>query len=187
MKPSIRVLRKVFSKQRRYSRLSFVENTIGNLPNVPRAKFPSSSGLFCFISICKFVSFNNPFATIISLFGLYYRIRRFTLLIQTKKMISMNYGRSTGSWKLRIWVKLDLIFSMRDIYINSNLNPLTKFTNSSKSTKLKDILSWSITIPIYWNNHQLCDEMGHPIVDLMESQWKLRQQHENFLVEGKSL
>ena len=148
MKPSIRVLRKVFSKQRRYSRLSFVENTIGNLPNVPRAKFPGSSGLFCFISICKFVSFNNPFATIISLFGLYYRIRRFTLLIQTKKMISMNYGRSTGSWKLRIWVKLDLIFSMRDIYINSNLNPLTKFTNSSKSTKLKDILSWSITIPI---------------------------------------
>ena len=24
------------------------------------------------------------------------------------------------------------------------------------------------------NNHTLCDETGHPIVSLMESQWKLR-------------
>ena len=51
-------------------------------------------------------------------------------------------------------MRLDLIFSMRDIYINSNLNPLTKLTSSSRSTKLKDILSWNIsqmimkTIPI---------------------------------------
>ena len=28
-----------------------------------------------------------------------------------------------------IWVTLDLILTMRDIYINSNLNPLTKFTS----------------------------------------------------------
>ena len=27
------------------------------------------------------------------------------------------------------------------------------------------------------NSHKLCDEMGHPVVNLMESQWKLRQQH----------
>ena len=25
------------------------------------------------------------------------------------------------------------------------------------------------------NSHKLCAEMGHPIVNLMESQWKLRQ------------
>ena len=43
---------------------------------------------------------------------------------------------------------------MRDIYINSNLNPLTKFTSSSRSTEFKDILPWNIsqmitkTIPI---------------------------------------
>ena len=49
---------------------------------------------------------------------------------------------------------LDLIFTMRDIYINSNLNPLTKFTGSSRSTKFKDIFPWNIpqlitkTIPI---------------------------------------
>ena len=33
---------------------------------------------------------------------------------------------------------------MKDIYINSNLNPLTKFTNSSRSTEFKDILPWNI-------------------------------------------
>ena len=42
-------------------------------------------------------------------------------------------------------MRLDLIFSMRDIYINSNLNPLTKFTSSSRSTKLKDMLPWNIS------------------------------------------
>ena len=54
-----------------------------------------------------------------------------------KKVISMNYSSSTRSWKAWRWVKLDLIFSMRDIYISSNLNLLTKFTNSSRSTELK--------------------------------------------------
>ena len=43
------------------------------------------------------------------------------------------------------WVRFDLILTMRDIYINSNLNPLTKFTNSSRSTEFKDILRWNIS------------------------------------------
>ena len=34
---------------------------------------------------------------------------------------------------------------MRDIYINFNSNPLTKFTSSSRSTVFKDILPWNIT------------------------------------------
>ena len=62
-----------------------------------RAKVLGSNGLFCFISICKFGSFNNPFGTITSLSELYLRIRRFFSLVQTKKMISMNYGSSTSS------------------------------------------------------------------------------------------
>ena len=44
------------------------------------------------------------------------------LLVQSKKVISMNYGSSTSSWKPWRWVRLDLILWMRDIYINSNLN-----------------------------------------------------------------
>ena len=42
-------------------------------------------------------------------------------------------------------MRLDLIFSVRDIYINSNLNPLTKFTSSSRSTEFEDILIWNIS------------------------------------------
>ena len=48
----------------------------------------------------------------------------------------------------------DLILTKRDIYINSKLNKLTKFTSSRRSTEFKDILSWNIsqmirkTIPI---------------------------------------
>ena len=93
-----------------------VENTIGNSPKVPQAKFLGNDGLFCFISICKFGSFKNPFATITSLSELYLRIRRFFSLVQMKKVISMNYGNSTSSWKPWRWVRLDLILTMREIY-----------------------------------------------------------------------
>ena len=71
-----------------------------------------------------------------------------------KKVVSMNYGSSTTSRKPWRRMSLDLIFSMRDIYINSNLNPLTTFTSSSRSTKFKDIFPSNIsqmmtkTIPI---------------------------------------
>ena len=38
------------------------------------------------------------------------------------------------------------------------------------------------------NSHKLCDGTGHPVVNMMESQWKLRQQHDqNFPMEGKPL
>ena len=48
----------------------------------------------------------------------------------------------------------DLILMMKDIYINYKLNPLTKFTSSSRSTEFKEIFPWNIsqmitkTIPI---------------------------------------
>ena len=41
-------------------------------------------------------------------------------------------------------MRLDLILLMRNIYINSNLNPLTKFT-SSRITECKDILPWNFS------------------------------------------
>ena len=80
-----------------------------------------------------------------SLAELCVRIRRFILLVQKKKVIFMNYG----SWKPWRWVMLDLILLMRDIYINSNLNTVTKLTISSK-----DIIPWNLsemitkTVPI---------------------------------------
>ena len=96
-------------------------------------------------SICKFGSIKNSFPTITTLAELYFRFRRFILLVQTKKVISMKYRSSTSSWKPWRWVRLDLILSMRDIYIKSNLNPFTKVTSSSRSTEFKDILPWNIS------------------------------------------
>ena len=38
------------------------------------------------------------------------------------------------------------------------------------------------------NIHKQCNETGHLVVNLMESQWKLRQQHDqNFPMEEKPL
>ena len=81
---------------------------------------------------------------IISLPELYFRFRRLIILVQTNTVISMNYGSSKSSWKPWRWVGLALILLMGDIYINSNLNPLLKFTSSSRSTEFKDILPWNI-------------------------------------------
>ena len=69
-----------------------------------------------------------------------------------KKVISLNYGNSRSNIKPWRWVRLDLLLTMRDIYINSNLNQLTKFT--SRGTEFKDVFPWNIsqmirkTIPI---------------------------------------
>ena len=107
----------------------------------PKAKSLENDAFFCFISICKFGSFKNPFATNASLSELYFIFRRFILLVQTKKVISMNYGSSTSSWKPWRW---GLTWYMRDEgddegYIHqSNLNRLTKLTSSSRSTEFKD-------------------------------------------------
>ena len=93
----------------------------------------------CFSNICTFGSLKNPFAVITSLPELYFRFRRVFLLVQMKKVISMNYCSSTSSWKLWRWVRLELILLIRDIYINSDLNPLTKFTSTEEG------LSWKIS------------------------------------------
>ena len=62
-----------------------------------------------------------------------------------QKVISMNYGCSTSGWKPWRCVRLNLVFSMRDICIKSNLNPLTKLTSSSTTTTK---LMTTKTIPI---------------------------------------
>ena len=48
-----------------------------------------------------------------------------------------------------------MIYTMRKIYISSNLETLTKFSSKCRSTEFKDIILWNIskmiteTIPIH--------------------------------------
>ena len=102
----------------------------------------------CFISLSKSDSLNNLFATITTLSELHSRCRRFMLLVQTKELVSMSYGSSTSNLKPRRWMKLDLLFTMSDVSINSNVDPFTKFSSSSSSRNLKiqshgTFLKWS--------------------------------------------
>ena len=87
-----------------------------------------------------------------------------------------------------------LILTVRHIHINSNLNPLTKFTSSSRSTEryppMEHLSNDHEDHPNQLkNSHAMkCDEVGHPVLSLLEGQWKLRQQlDQNFPLEGKPL
>ena len=70
-----------------------------------------------------------------------------------------------------------MMFTMRDIYINFNLNPLTKFTSISRSTKFKDILPLKHLLNDHKdhtnqreNSHKLSDETGDSLFSLAEIQ-----------------
>ena len=41
--------------------------------------------------------------------------------------------------------EVDLIFMIKNIYVNSNLELIAKFSSSNKSTGFKDIFSWNIS------------------------------------------
>ena len=103
-----------------------------------------------------------------------------------------SFSSSTSSWKPLRWVRLSLIFTMRDICINSNLDPLTKFSSSSRSTTFKNILHGTFSNDPkdhpcqHKNNQELCNEKEHSILHFKESQRKLRQQNDlNFPNERK--
>ena len=68
-----------------------------------------------------------------------------SFFVQAKKVISMNYGYSTNSWKPWRCVRLDLVLTVRVIYINCKLSPLGKVPNNSKRTQFKDILPWKVS------------------------------------------
>ena len=71
-------------EQKKFSRFTFVKNTLSNSSNGSRANFYEGDGSLWFIGMCKCGSFKNPFAMITSLSKLYFRFRRFILLVKTK-------------------------------------------------------------------------------------------------------
>ena len=82
----------------------------------------------------------NPFTTITKLSEFHFRCRRFIPLFQIKEVISMSYARSTSSWKSLELIRHDLIFTIRDIYINFSLDTLTEFRTSSRTARFIHIL-----------------------------------------------
>ena len=119
--------------------------------------------LFWFISICMFGNFKNPFPIITSLSELYFRFRRFTLLVQTKKVISISCGSSRGSWKPWRWMRFDLIFMTKDKYISSNLNPLKNALVAELASLFPPVEHLSNdhedNSNQHRNNHKLCNEI----------------------------
>ena len=97
----------------------------------------------------------NPFPMITtSLPELYFRYRRLSCWYKWKKWFLWAMVAPQGSWKpweMR-WVRLDLLLTMRDIYINSDLNPLThkdilKISSNGMSqmiTKTISISTWVV-------------------------------------------
>ena len=90
---------------------------------------------------------------------------------------------------------LNLILMMRDIHINFNLNPLTKFTTSRRSTEFKDILPLYIsqmimkTIVIsprivisYEKKRAACFELNGKSIET-----ETTKHDQNFPIEGKPL
>ena len=107
----------------------------------------------CFINMRKFGSFKNPFATITSLCELLMQ-KIYSADMNERSNFNELYGSTTSICRPWRWIGLDLIFTMRNIYINFHLDPLTNFSSCSRSTKFKDILPWKYsqmitkTIPI---------------------------------------
>ena len=125
----------------------------------------------CVSSICKFGSFKNHFATITRLSELYFRFRRFILLIQTKKVISLNYGGSTGCWKPWRLVRFDLILWWGIYTWTHTQNSLAvaealSLKISSHGTSLNDHKDHPNQLE---NSHNPSIETGHPVLSLLES------------------
>ena len=60
------------------------------------------------------------------------------------------------------------------------MTSLTKFTSSSISTEfMKHLKNDQVDrLDEHKNSQKQCDETGHLIVNIMESQWKLRRQQD---------
>ena len=188
---------------KRYSRFTIVENTISNSPRSWQPSFLEVMDSFVLVTYTSLVASKTLLLQLLTCLN-FTLDSEDLLLVQMKKLIPMNYGISTRSWKSCKWVRLDLIFTMRDICISLNLNPLTKFTSSSsRRTKFKDILPRSIskmiakTIPISkrivisnaikWGiSHWVCWIVNGNWENLIRiSQWRERHCRTNTSIRNK--
>ena len=145
------------------------------------------SGLFCFISISIYNCNNYQHVLTllqiqkIYLFGTNGKTDFYDLWQQHKQLKTMEMS---DAW----------LYVFYELYIHQLQQILlTKFTTTSRSTKFKDILLLNNSHyhedqpNQHENSQKLCNEMGHPVVNWMESPWKLRQHDQNLPIEEKPL
>ena len=132
----LHLLRTLLAIHQKSWELSFWE-VIGPLVSLAYASLAASRTLFQQLLACMNVALESEDLSF------WYRRKKWFLWTMA--------GAQAAEWR---WLRLDVIFFMRDIYINSNRNPLTNFISSSGSTKFKYTLPWNIsemitkTIPI---------------------------------------
>ena len=93
-------------------------------------------------------------------------------------MTSLSYDSSTSSWKSWRWTKLDLTFTMKNIYINCNLewasnyNPVTNFGNCRINTQFS---RYHPKEHFYRRTSPISMRKEHSLLNLEESQWNWRR------------
>ena len=131
---------------RRYSRFTFIENTIAICLKSAEPSFWEAMNLFVLLAYASLAASRTLLQQLLTYLKFPLDSEDSFCWYKQKKRISINYGSSTRSWKPWKWVRIDLQLTMTDIYIISNQIPHTKFTSSSsRSTKFKDIFPWNIS------------------------------------------
>ena len=131
---------------------NYISNCISNLLKALRATFLGCETLV--LLVYAGLTASRTLLQWLLAACLNFAFKRITLMVQTKKANFMRYDNTTTSWRPWKLVRVDLTFTMRDIYINCNMNPLKEFTSNSRSTNFKYILLRNIsrmiteTIPI---------------------------------------
>ena len=142
------------SRFSRYSRITFIENAISNSPKITRSKSPESDRLLCIISIIKFGSFKNLFATITNLSAFPFQFRcRIILLVQGKKWFQAA-GNHGDEWGL-IWCFWWGIYTPIQICIHAQTEA-PSLKKSSHRASLKWTQRFSQFAPEYYGrNHAI--------------------------------
>ena len=128
-------------------RVTFVENTISNLRS-PKSKV-SGKRLFSFTSICRLTASRTLLQQLLACLNFpldsehlfcWYKWNKWFLQTMVAAPAAANHG---NKWGLTWFLQWEILTSTS--YINSDLNPLKKFTSSSRSDEFKDILTWNIS------------------------------------------
>ena len=117
-------------------------------------------------------------------FSFWYKRKKWFLWTVAAAQTAENHGDEWGS----TWYFLWGINTSIPTWSHSQSSLVAAEASSLKISYHGTSLKWSRRPNQHKNSHKLSNETEHLVVNLMESQWKLRQQNDqNFPMEGKPL